>query len=635
MTLGDITAKLVAKTNEFEASMDKAGKSVNSMVTGSEKTVSKIGGAFKTAGKVAGIATAAMGAGFVALMKTGVDFNAEIEQLQTSFEVMTGSADKAVELVDKLKTVGAETPYELAGLAKTTQVLMQYGMTADQAYNATVNLGDIAQGSADKMQSIALAYGQMSSAGKVNMQDIKQMINAGFNPLQAIAQMTGETMQQVTARYEDNKISVDEVTEAMKFASSEGGKYFGSMEKQSKTLAGQVSTLKDNFNMFAGTLAGGVTDSISFGVLPAINDLLSTLTTAYQEGGISGFATALGEGIANIASKIIEQAPVIVESAVSIIKSLIKGLSDNLPMIVKSAITIVDTLIRAIVDLLPVILQMGITIIVHLLEGLADTLPELIPLVIDMVLLLVKTLIENLPLIISAGIEVILAIIMGLIDAIPILIEYIPTIIESIVEAIILALPMIIVAGIRIIIELIKGLIGAIPMLVVMIPQIITAIAGAIVDAVPEMWKSGKELVKGLWQGIKDAGTWIKEKISGWVGSVNDFFKKKFGISSPSKIMEKEVGFNLGAGIAKGVQNSIGMIENAMQDVDSALATTVSPTISPNILGMGSAGSLSGLNISINMAGANITSSEVAQDYAEQIGDAIIGKLRTARRSYV
>src|SRR5574343_282542 len=111
----------------------------------------------------------------VDVVKSGVQYNATIEQLSTSFEVMTGSADKATKLVEKLKEAGAETPYELTGLAETTQLLMQYGLTSDDAYKSTMSLGDISQGSAEKMQRIAMAYGQMSSAGKVQLQDVKQM----------------------------------------------------------------------------------------------------------------------------------------------------------------------------------------------------------------------------------------------------------------------------------------------------------------------------------------------------------------------------------------------------------------------------------------------------------------------------
>lgn len=240
---------------------------------GLKKGIDKIDNNFS---KLKNIAIKAIGAiGFSTLVKDGIEYNSTIEQLQTSFEVMTGSTDKAIEIIEKLKDVGAKTPYELSGLAQTTKTLMQYGMSADEAYEATINLGDIAQGSAEKMQSIALAYGQMSSAGKVNMQDIKQMINAGFNPLQAIMEMTGETMEQVTARYEEGRISVDEVTQAMAYASSENGKYYQSMEKQSQTLSGQWSTLKDNLGELLGRAVMPLSNFLKNTLLPIINDILA------------------------------------------------------------------------------------------------------------------------------------------------------------------------------------------------------------------------------------------------------------------------------------------------------------------------------------------------------------------------
>lgn len=107
----------------------------------------------------------------------GVNYNATIEQLKTSFEVMTGSAEKAADVVERLRVMGAETPFEFADLASTTQLLMQYGFAADEAIDRMSMLGDIAQGNKEAMNSIALGYAQMSSAGKVNLQDIKQMIN--------------------------------------------------------------------------------------------------------------------------------------------------------------------------------------------------------------------------------------------------------------------------------------------------------------------------------------------------------------------------------------------------------------------------------------------------------------------------
>ena len=122
------------------------------------------------------MATAALNK-FADVAKKGIDYNATMESYRTSFEVMTGSAEKAAEVVERLRKMGAETPFETTDLVQTTQLLMQYGFTADDAISKMSMLGDIAQGNREAMNSIAMGYAQMSSAGKVNLQDIKQMIN--------------------------------------------------------------------------------------------------------------------------------------------------------------------------------------------------------------------------------------------------------------------------------------------------------------------------------------------------------------------------------------------------------------------------------------------------------------------------
>ena len=145
-----------------------------------EKTLDKLGSKTKAglADIKAGIdMTTAAAKGLLDVASKGVQYTANIEQLKTSFEVMTGSAEKAAEVVNRLRTMGAETPFEMADLAGVTQLLMQYGFTADDAIEKMRMLGDIAQGNSEAMTSIAMGYAQMASAGKVNLQDIKQMIN--------------------------------------------------------------------------------------------------------------------------------------------------------------------------------------------------------------------------------------------------------------------------------------------------------------------------------------------------------------------------------------------------------------------------------------------------------------------------
>lgn len=242
---------------------------------GLNEGIDKIGVNFN---KLKSIATKAIGAiGIGKLVKDGIQYNATIEQLQTSFEVMTGSATKANEVVERLKEIGAKTPFEFTGLAETTQLLMNYGFTADDAINKMMMLGDISQGSAEKMNRIATAYGQMSSAGKVSLEDIKQMIEAGFNPLQEISQTTGESMASLYNRISKGTISIDEITASMERSTSAGGKYFQSMEKQSQTLNGQWSTLKDNFNNFIGKVLEPLNVILTEKILPAVNNILEAL----------------------------------------------------------------------------------------------------------------------------------------------------------------------------------------------------------------------------------------------------------------------------------------------------------------------------------------------------------------------
>lgn len=277
---------------------------------GFNKGISKISslgkGAIKTVGTALAGVTAALGAGAVA----GVKYNATIEQYQTSFEVMTGSAEKAEQVVQRLTKLGASTPFEMVGLADTTQLLMNYGFTADDAMDKMMMLGDISQGSAEKMNRIAMAYGQMSSAGKVQLEDIKQMIEAGFNPLQEISESTGESMESLYDRISKGTISVDEITASMERSTSAGGKYFQSMEKQSKTVTGQLSTLGDNAQQLLGSLTTGLSQMIGEDILPAVNEMLGNLNDAFASGGLHGFLDELGnslpvlQGVTNVISNL-------------------------------------------------------------------------------------------------------------------------------------------------------------------------------------------------------------------------------------------------------------------------------------------------------------------------------------------
>lgn len=399
-----------------------------------EGNFSKIGNVAKTAFKGVAVAVGAVSTAMVAGITAGVKYNATIEQYQTSFEVMTGSAEKAADVVERLKKLGAETPFEMTDLADTTQLLMNYGLTADEAIEKMQMLGDISQGSADKMNRIAMAYGQMSSAGKVQLEDIKQMIEAGFNPLQEISQSTGESMASLYDRISKGTISVDEITASMERSTSAGGKYFQSMDKQSQTINGQLSTLKDNAQQLLGTLSEGISSVVSGNVLPSLNNILGNLQTAFQTGGIEGFATQLGKSLTDLAGQITQALPQFIETGTKIISNLITGIAQSLPTLIPQAVQCIVAIVTGLLNNIDKIIDAGLQLIMGLVEGLINAIPELINAIPNIITGLVNGIVNNLPKIIEAGIQLILSLATGLIQAIPQLVMAIPQIVGAILE---------------------------------------------------------------------------------------------------------------------------------------------------------------------------------------------------------
>lgn len=238
----DDSAKQVDDLSKKMSDADGASKNLNDGFTVLKGTMANL--ASQAISKVVD--------GFKGLVSGAVDYQKSMEYYTTSFTVMTGSADKAGETVKKLADIGAKTPFDMPQLADATSLLMNFGFGADDAVDSMMMLGDISQGNADKLNSIARAYGKMNSAQKVSLEDINMMIDAGFNPLQEISEKTGESMKSLYDRVSHGKMSVDEITASMKRSTSEGGKYFKSMDAQSQTLDGRLSTLSDTVNSKLG-----------------------------------------------------------------------------------------------------------------------------------------------------------------------------------------------------------------------------------------------------------------------------------------------------------------------------------------------------------------------------------------------
>ena len=189
----------------------------------------------------------ALGAGFTMLAKTGIEAAMTMEGLTAQFTVMTGSAEKAKNVIGEIAAFAEKTPFDKLGLSNAAKTLMAFGLEADSVVPTLKMLGDVAGADQNRLNSLALVFGQIKSAGRLMGQDLLQLVGQGFNPLTIISQKTGMSMKDLKTAMEKGAISADMVTLAFKAATSEGGMFFGNLEAQSQTLQGRISTLKDNF----------------------------------------------------------------------------------------------------------------------------------------------------------------------------------------------------------------------------------------------------------------------------------------------------------------------------------------------------------------------------------------------------
>ena len=209
------------------------------------------------------------------VVQSGVDYNASMESYLTNFKVMLGNEELAAAKLSELRKMAASTPFALSDLTEGTQTLLQFGVAADDTTGVLKQLGDISLGNADKLQTLVRAYGKMSSAQKVTLENVNMMIDAGFNPLNQICDATGESMSDLYKRISDGRVSFEELQYAVKAATSEGGQFYNGMLEASQTFSGRMSTLKDNVAALTGELTSGLFAALG-DLVVKLNDVVTS-----------------------------------------------------------------------------------------------------------------------------------------------------------------------------------------------------------------------------------------------------------------------------------------------------------------------------------------------------------------------
>lgn len=484
------------------------------------------------------------------MVSAGLEYNQAMEGYVTNFTTMLGGSSEAANgMVGSLQKLASATPLAMSDLAGGAQTLLAFGVASDDVSGTLQRLGDISLGNADKMQSLARAYGKATAQGKLTGETVQMMIDAGWNPLIDICDQTGESMEDVQKRMAAGSISAEELTQAVNHATDAGGKFAGGMEAASKTVAGLTSTLQDNVNAMLGELMQPVSDAMLSTLLPTAIDAVDQLTTAFEDEGIDGFSRVAGSLIASLSAQLVSYAPQAIPAALSFIGALVTGLLSALPDLTGTAIELVGALLLGIADQLPGIITAAMSALLGIVGKITSP--------------------ESITLLIQAAMQLMLALARGLIAAIPQLIDAVPGIITNLVESFYAMLPEIIGVGIEIVIALASGLVSNAGHIIAAVPRLVETIVRGFLANVKSYWDIGKSIVDGIRKGITEQWQRLKADVSKLFTGLVDWIKKLLGIHSPSTVFAG-IGTNMAKGIGAGWQDTIG-------DINRDIAATLQP----------------------------------------------------------
>lgn len=266
--LAPLNLKITGSANGLSIALGKAQRDIQ-------------GFASSIAGK---LATIAPGLSLGALGGFGLKAAADVEVVNAKFKALTGSVEGANDVVKKLRDLAAETPLTFEGASKAAATLLAYNIQSKDLIPTIQMLGDVALGNQEKLDRLAIAFGQVSAKGKLMAQEVNQMVENGFNPLVEISRITGISMNDLFKKMEAGQISFAMVIEAFKSATSEGGRFYQALKLQGETLTGRISQLTDKIQILAAKI-GEV-------LLPIAKDAVIALTNFVEWMGTLDLSTA-------------------------------------------------------------------------------------------------------------------------------------------------------------------------------------------------------------------------------------------------------------------------------------------------------------------------------------------------------
>lgn len=391
--------------------------------------------------------------------------------------------------------------------------------------------------------------------------ELKSSETVFYEMIDALGQIGDATMQEAAAQDLFGK-SFQDIMPLVK-AGSEGLKAYGDeAEKLGLVLSGDsvgaLGAFDDQMQRLkATTETAGRELAVSF--LPATQQVAESLTEL-----ASTVTTALSDGFQEA------DADKILEALFDKLAQGFKNISAVMPAIATFVAGLAVKIIEFVTQNAPLLINTALQIVLAIANGLAENLPTLIPAIVEMIMTIVTTLTdpENIDSLMQAAIALMTGLANGLIAAVPVLVSRLPQIMTNIVEALITQGVRMYQAAAPMITNLANGLANAFRTLISKVGEWVnTNIVQPIREkGIAGLKTAGANLVEGLWKGISDKFTWIKDQITKWCRKVVDWFKAKFGVHSPSTVF-MGIGENLAEGLALGWKDGMTAVKNAMSAV--------------------------------------------------------------------
>ena len=478
-----------------------------------------------------------VGAALVDLGKQSIQGFAEQEQLIGGVDTLfkENSAQVQQYANNAYKTAGLSANEYMETVTSFSASLLQSlgGDTkaaAEKADQAITDMSDNANKMGTDMQSIQNAYQGFAKANYTMLDNLKLGYGGTKEEMQRLL-TDAEKLSGV--KYDIS--SYADIVDAIHVVQTEMGITGTTAEEAATTIEGSANSMKSawsnlltgmsNENLDLGTLVQSVVDSVGTfadNLIPRLQIMLPRFADGL---------TQLANGLAPYVGPAMET---LLPALMQGIGGLVSGIVQALPMAVEAVSEVVPMLVEQLTSLLPQIVSAGGEIIVSLAGGIGENLPALIPAAVDAIIEVASGLVANIDkLIIAAG---------------------------------------------QLIGGLAQGLIEAIPRLVYRLPEIISAITAGLLKGMASIGMVGQQLVEGLWNGIKNAGQWLYDRLSGWVSDILGWIKGFLGIHSPSRVFADEVGKFIPPGITLGVEQAMPRAMRDMGEELSALATLPLPS---------------------------------------------------------